>query len=169
MRESHRAGKLLSLLLVCAVSSFFLFIPLRKDAVHADTSLVLTSTADTYVDSSLPANNFGTANPLLTSASVRRALLTFNTTLPAGSTVTSVSLRVFSQATASSGGYEVHPELSTWAESTVTWNTQPAWNSTFLATSASPILGQWTATSLPVTSVNTAGSTSYGIRFSVSG
>ncbi len=132
-------------------------------------TIALAPTGDTYVDSSLPSSNFGTANPLIASASVRRALLMFNTALPSGSTVSSVTLRVFSKSTASSGGYEVHPELDTWAENTVTWNSQPSWNATILATSSSPVAGAWTDIALPVSSVNAAGNTAYGIRFSVSG
>src|SRR5512141_3130482 len=141
MRESPPAEKFVRLAMVFTVSTVLLFIPLKNNSVFADTSLIFTPAADAYVDSSLPANNYATANPLLASASVRRALLMFNTTLPAGSTVTSVTLRVFSKATATSGGYEVHPETDTWAENTVTWNTQPAWNAAVLATSISPVSG----------------------------
>ena len=169
MRGSASAGKLIVSAMICAFTALFLLIPLRNNSVLADSSLVLTPIADTYVDSSFPTSNFGTANPLLASAGVRRALLMFNTALPAGSTVTSVTLRVFSKATTASGGYEVHPELDTWAENTVTWSTQPAWNATILATSASPVSGAWMAISLPVTSVNGSGNTDYGVRFSVSG
>lgn len=169
MRESPEARNFIRLAIVFALSTSLLFIPLQNNSVFADTSLIFTPTADSYVDSSLPSNNFGTANPLLASASVRRALLMFNTTLPAGSTVTSVTLRVFSKATSASGGYEIHPEMDTWAENTVTWNTQPAWNATILATSPSPASGVWTAISLPVTSVNNTGITAYGVRFSTSG
>ncbi len=169
MRESHPAGKRILMATVVAFATLLLFVPLSGNAVSADTSLVFRPTADAYVDSSLATSNFGAANPLLASAGVRRALLMFNTALPAGSTVTSVTLRVFSKATAASGGYEIHAEATTWGENDVTWNTQPAWSATVLATSPAPLSGAWTAISLPATSVNPTGNTSYGVRFSVSG
>src|ERR1051326_818958 len=88
MREIPRAGRFIRLVMVVALSTSFLFLPVKTNSAFADTSLVFTPIADSYVDSSLPSNNFGAANPLLASASVRRALLIFNITLPAGSTVT---------------------------------------------------------------------------------
>jgi hypothetical protein len=82
MRASFPARRFILLAVVCTLSTLFLFIPIQSNFVFADTSLTFTPTADSYVDSSLPSNNFGTANPLLASASVRRALLMFNTALP---------------------------------------------------------------------------------------
>jgi acid phosphatase type 7 len=131
--------------------------------------MTFTPSGDSYVDSSLPANNFGTANPLITSAGVRRALLKFNTSILAGDTISSVSLRLFSKATASSGGYEIHPQTDAWLESTVTWNNQPAWNATILQTSGVPVSGTWITIPLPVNALNTNGATNFGIRFSLSG
>jgi hypothetical protein len=132
-------------------------------------SLAFAPSGDAYVDSSLPANNFGAANPLLASAGVRRALLKFSTSVLAGDTINSVSLRLFSKATASSGGYEIHPALDSWLENTVTWNNQPAWNSNVLSTSASPVNGTWTTIPLPIAALNTNGPSDLGIRFSTAG
>jgi hypothetical protein len=142
--------------------------PLTKAATTTQT-VTLTPTGDSYVDSSLNTTNYGSANPLYASASVRRALLKFNTTLPSGAVVSSASLKLYSTSTASSGGFEVHPETDAWAESTVTWSTQPAWNATILGTSTTPTSGAWVSVSLPVSAVSTVGNTNFGLRFSTSG
>src|SRR5260221_2530188 len=106
MRETPEARKFIRLAIVFALSTSLLFVPLQNNSVFADTSLIFTPTADSYMDSSLPSNNFGTTNPLLASASVRRALLMFNTTLPAGSTMKSVTIRGLSNSTSASHGYD---------------------------------------------------------------
>lgn len=149
---------------------YMLLFPQRGNlAAYAGISLTLTPTADSYIDSSLASSNFGSANPLIASAAVRRALLKFNTALPPGSTVSSVSIRLYARSSPSSGGYEIHPEADSWTESTVTWTNQPAWNTAVLATGSKPVSGTWVTIPLPVNSVNTLGNSNFGIRFSVSG
>jgi hypothetical protein len=138
-------------------------------ATSMPATITFAPSGDSYVDSSLPSSNFGAANPLLASAGVRRALLKFSTSVLAGDTINSVSLRLFSKATSASGGYEIHPETDGWLENTITWNNQPGWNSSTLQTSGTPINGTWITIPLPVSSVNTSGASNLGIRFSVSG
>ena len=89
---------------------------------------------------------------------------------PAGATLTGATLRILpTNISVTTGGAEVHPQLNSWVENTVTWNTQPSWNTTVLATSATPRVGQWLEISLPLSSISLTGDTSVGIRYTASG
>jgi hypothetical protein len=113
--------------------------------------------------------NAGNATPLQASAGTFRSLLKFDTTPPAGSTLIGAKLKVYPTATLSSGGIEVHPELDSWAESTVVWSNQPTWNNTVLVTSATPVAGTLMSIDLPVSSINSSGNTNLGLRYTVPG
>jgi len=113
--------------------------------------------------------NAGNATPLQASAGTFRSLLKFETSVSIGSTVVGAKLQIYPTATLTSGGIEVHPELDSWAESTVTWSNQPAWDNSILATSATPVAGALMSVDLPVGAINTSGNTDLGLRYNVSG
>lgn len=131
-------------------------------------SVTLTPVADSYVSSGQSATNYGTVTPLSVSASSFRALLKFNTNgaVPAGSTVTGATLSLYNtNAPATTGGYEFHPEADTWTETGVTWANQPTWNTSVLATSATPAANARITTTIPVSALNMTGNTDFGARY----
>jgi hypothetical protein len=136
---------------------------------QAASSVTLQPSAETYVYSGAAGSNFGAADPTLFSAGSYRGLLKFDTSGLSGTTISSVTLKVYSTVTLSSGGVAVHPEGDSWTESSVTWNTQPTWNTQTLATSSTPTSGAWISISLPVSSVNAGAITDLGLSYSVGG
>jgi hypothetical protein len=122
----------------------------------------LTSVADTYVVSGSTAVN-GAKPTMAQSGAVNRAIVRFDaTSLPAGSTVNSVTLKLYVTAGTSTASIRVHPENDGWNEATTTWGTQPAWNATVLATSAGAVTNSWLTIKLPVSSVTAGKATSFG-------
>jgi hypothetical protein len=136
---------------------------------HADAiSSTLTPIADTYVNSGSTSANYGTATTLSQSTSANRALMRFDTSsVPVGSTISAVTLKLYTLSTPSSGGIRVHPEIDSWNETTTTWGNQPTWNSAIVATTPKPVNGTWISVSLPVSSVVAGNKTSYGFDYSV--
>jgi hypothetical protein len=144
--------------------------PKPTQAPKAAGSTTLGTTSDTYVDLTSPNSNYGSSSTLYVSAINNRAFLRFKTAgmVPAGYKPTSVQLKVYvTSNVATSGGLEVHPEAASWVGSTVTWNNQPAWNNTVLASSGTPTAGGWVIVSLPMSALNLSGDTSLGLRYSV--
>jgi Calcineurin-like phosphoesterase/Purple acid Phosphatase, N-terminal domain len=136
---------------------------------QAASSVTLQASAETYVYSGATGSNFGAADPTLFSAGSYRGLLKFDTSGLLGTTISSVTLKVYSTVTLSSGGVAVHPEGDSWTESAVTWSNQPTWNTQTLATSSTPTSGVWISISLPVSSVNAGGITDLGLSYSAAG
>lgn len=139
-------------------------------AATAVTTVTLTPSQDTYISSSSTAANFGTATPIRMSASAYRGLLAFDTTaIPAGSTISAVSLKLYSPTALPSGGLQIRPERPTWGETTVTWANQPAWSFTVLSTTTTPATNAWLTIALPITAVTPGTVASWGLSYSVSG
>ena len=94
---------------------------------QADTS-TLGATDDTYTSQNNPASPHG-GNPSLAvnaAPGERRVYLRFTVTgIPDGSTEVGAVLRLWSPS-ASSGTFTVWSVASTWTQSTLTWNNQPA-------------------------------------------
>jgi hypothetical protein len=138
-------------------------------------SLTLSPIGDTYVNSNQPTQNFGSADPLEATAYSFRSLMRFDTTqvLPAGAHLTAAKLRLYiTRNDLGSGAIQVHPELASWAADTVTWNSQPTWDPTVLATSATPVAGSWLTIPLPLTAINQTNgnlvnATNLGLDYSV--
>lgn len=133
------------------------------------SSVTLGDSSDTYVSSDYPNANYGSVTPLLASSSVNRALLRFHTetAVPAGRTVTGAKLKLYvTHVDPNSGGVEIHPEDGSWIAASVTWNTQPAWDATVLATSSTPSTGTWVTIDLPTSAINAATATNFGLRYS---
>lgn len=92
--------------------------------------------ADTWVNQQNQNNNFGTSDPLtVTSRSGRnaRALVRFDLSrctpaIPGTATVTSATLRLVTTGDVASScrTYGAHRVNSSWAETSVTWSTQPS-------------------------------------------
>ena len=162
-----RLGAVVTLILTLILSS--LALPSAEAAVQ---NLTLNPAADTHVQASMSTQNFGSYTFLTGSSSDARAMLRWNTAgkVPAGATLTGAILRIYpTNISVTTGGAEVHPQSNSWVENTVTWNTQPSWNTTVLATSATPRVGQWLEISLPLSSISLTGDTSVGIRYTASG
>lgn len=128
-----------------------------------------TPTADAYILSTNGTTNFGSANPLRASSVTNRSLLKFDTSsIPANATITSVRLQIYS-TNSLGGAYRVHEALDSWTEAGVTWNNQPTWNSTVLASSGIATTNTSLSITLPASSVVRAGNTNYGLDYSTSG
>src|SRR5262245_3571396 len=89
-----------------------------------------TPAADTYVQNDTPSTNYGTAGQInVDNSPVRRMFLRFSVTGVAG-TISSVKLRLhvdnISNGGSSSGGAYRLMSNTTWSETAVTWNNQPA-------------------------------------------
>ncbi len=107
------------------------------------SSFIFIAGADSYVDSSNPATNYGSATTLRVDGSPDvRSYLRFNLQGLAGS-VTKATLRVYANSPASAG-YDVHSVSdNTWLESAITYNNAPAIG-TVLGSSGSVSGGTWT-------------------------
>ncbi len=143
--------------------------PKRADAADVVSSR-LTASADTYVSSSSPTSVYGSATSMKVTSSSNRGLVRFDTTglVPAGYKVSKATLRFYPTKVAASGRYEVHPSSNAWSEAATNWNNQPAWNTTVLTTSATATVNTWMSVSLPVASINTGGTTNFGLRYTTS-
>jgi hypothetical protein len=133
----------------------------------APVSTTATASADTFLYSGATTATNGTTTPLLLSAGSYRALLRFDTTTLAPSAqVSTVTLRLYATVGLAAGGIQVHPALDSWSEQTVSWSTQPPWNSQVLATSATQTSPGWVSVALPASAVTAGGNTDIGLDYS---
>ncbi|RKH68983.1 CBM96 family carbohydrate-binding protein [Corallococcus aberystwythensis] len=100
-------------------------------SVPTPKQLILEPEADTYVWSSSPTTNYGTAQNLWVDTSKGETYLRFNLSgLPAGAHIASVMLQALAYSGASAGGDgSVYAHLvpdDTWSETGMTWNNRPA-------------------------------------------
>jgi hypothetical protein len=141
------------------------------DVSSASKTATLNPTADTYILSTSPDSNYGTANPISASASSYRAYLKFDTSaIPASATINYAKLTIYSKSTAS-GVFRVHGAPDSWTETGLTWNNAPAWQPGVLASSPPSAIQSNVAYTifLPVKAVTKAGNTDLGIDFSQAG
>jgi calcineurin-like phosphoesterase family protein len=91
-------------------------------------SVTLTPQADAYVSSAATATNFGTRPELRVDASPRqRTYLRFDVALPAGSTITGATLRLFTTSASTGTGYRAYAVADTsWSESGITYTKAPS-------------------------------------------
>lgn len=153
---------LASLLALATIGVFVLFGSLPRTAA-APATVTLSAVADTYVSTATPGGNYGTATVLTVSQNTYHVLLRFDVALPAGSSITAASLRIYSK-TSVNGSLLVHPASNAWSETTVTSANQPAWQPTELARTGVLRSGQFASASLPVSSVTSSGSVSFGLN-----
>ena len=99
---------------------------LSNQAATGQTTVTLTPTADSYVESDVPSTNFGSAAVLKNNTSPdTRAYLKFDLTGIVG-TVTKATFRAFTQ-TSSGSGYELHSVAdNSWVEPGLTYTNRPA-------------------------------------------
>lgn len=153
----------LGALLVVAVLGATAWLSGSTMAVAAPTTLTVNAAADTYVNSAFPNKNYGRATSLAVSQNSYRVLVRFNVALPAGSLVSGVSLRIYSNSSVSAS-LIVHPSSDNWQETKVTSANQPAWQATELARSSILRSGTYAGATLPVSSVPTSGIVSFGLN-----
>ncbi|GAA1253586.1 phytase [Arthrobacter pascens] len=132
-------------------------------AVAAPTTVILNAAADTYLSTSSPNSNFGSATSLTVSQNSNRVLVRFNVSLPEGSSITNVVLRVYSRIS-KNGNLIVHPASNDWGETTVTSANQPPWQDMELSRSGVLRSGQYISATLPASSVPSSGSVSFGLN-----
>jgi hypothetical protein len=97
----------------------------------AATTTTFFATADTYVQDTSPSTNFGTATQLkVDSSPVLRTFLKFTVSGLPTEPVTSATLRIHTantnKASSSVGGIFGSVSDTTWSETAMTWNNQPA-------------------------------------------
>jgi hypothetical protein len=81
--------------------------------------------ADTFVSSSTPRLNYGTS-PILVVQPGATAFIRFDlSALPAGPSISKASLRLYVDAYAQAGSFDVYPVNGSWSENTLTYNTPP--------------------------------------------
>lgn len=98
------------------------------------STLTFTSNADTYVESSAPATNFGSASQFVTDNSpTRNILLKFTVSGVGNKPVLSVKIRLYCVDASPFGGEFHRVADTTWNEGTVSWNTAPLADAGILA------------------------------------
>src|SRR5580693_2733403 len=107
---------------------------MKRTCIYLSAVLLLSAAAlaqsappsgDTYSYSAQPKQNNG-SQVLLVVQSGSNAYVQFNlSAVPTGATISKATLRLFVDAVATNGSFNVYPVTSTWSESTLTWNTAP--------------------------------------------
>ncbi len=115
-------------------------------------TVFLTAVADAKVDASTPNANFGGLSHLVVGRvyeflSEEYVFIKFDlSSVPAGSTVTGSSLRLYLyQGEAHVGGVNLMASRVTggWTEGGITWNNKPGWDSSFATTSVGVTAGDY--------------------------
>ncbi|MBT2530956.1 DNRLRE domain-containing protein [Arthrobacter sp. ISL-48] len=154
---------LASLLALATIGAFAFLSGGPRVAALSPTSVTLNAVADSYLSAASPNSNFGAATSLAVSHSKYRALMRFDVSLPAGSIITSASLRLYATTSVNASAI-VHPASSAWTETTLTYANQPPWQTSELARTGLLRGGQYDSASLPTGSVPSSGSVSFGIN-----
>jgi phosphatidylinositol-3-phosphatase len=127
-RHGWRHGTL-SVVTVALAATGLAGIDLAVDVgtAHAST-ITVNASEDSYIDSSNPGTNFGTAVWLTADNNPKKyGYYKFNVTIPAGETITNVNFQCWAGSN-NSKGLGLWTTSSTWSESTVTWNNAPMAN-----------------------------------------
>jgi phosphatidylinositol-3-phosphatase len=139
-----------------------LAVPLSLSSANAaSTTVTLDASADTYLSIDSPHSNFGSAESLAISHKSQRALLRFELALPAGAKIESATLQTYSEVR-DKAHFIVYASAGRWDEESVTYGTQPAWDSSELARSHTTLRkGKYAAADLPLWAVPTSGTVSF--------
>ncbi len=105
---------------------------------------------DSYVQMNSPSKNNGTANVMSIrndGTNIWRSLVQFDVTaIPGGATVDAATLTLCYPNNPNNNAqghvHEIHAATSVWAETGVTWNTQPAFSATAIGTLTVPSSAQ---------------------------
>ncbi len=136
------------------------------------------SSADTFTVSSSPRTNYG-AWPLIAVQQGSNGYIQFNLShLPANASVTKATLRLFVDAVARNGSFDVYQLNNAWSEGSLNYSNAPALGSSatggnpiaittsnlnqFLIIDITPLVQQWVSGSLPNNGVALALTTSNG-------
>ena len=116
-------------------------------STQAGGTFTFTSVADSYVDSSNPSTNYGTATQIRVDGSPTvRSYLRFNIQGLSG-TVTSATLRVYANSALSAGYDAYRVSDNTWTETGITYNNAPAFG-TAIGSSGSISANTWTSVNI---------------------
>jgi len=129
------------------------FVAVSVNGVQASVTITIPASGDAWLNQEHPDLALGGANTLYVQsyrgANNMRSLLTFDlATIPSGVSITSAKLYLYAwfitwpNTPSYYRTYCAHRVTSAWAESTVTWNTQPTFSST--STSETVVTGQET-------------------------
>jgi hypothetical protein len=107
------------------------------------TALTFTPTADTYAQADTPTTVYGASTQFVTDNSpVRHLFAKFSVSGVGTKQVLAAKLRLYCVNGSPSGG-DFHGSDPGWSESTLTWNLQPAINSTTLSSLGAVASGRW--------------------------
>jgi len=81
--------------------------------------------ADTFVSSATPKTNYGTSPILIVQTGATTFIQFKLSELPAGASVGKAALRLYVDAVAKGGSFDVFPVNATWSENVLTYNTPP--------------------------------------------
>lgn len=108
----------------------------RSFPVVIDPTLVdIGQTDDTYVSTANKTRNFGSVHDLYVSSSSETYYKFATPNLPAGTSITSASVKLPFYFTSTNGSYttvNIYAITSNWSEDQVTWNTKPTMSSTII-------------------------------------
>jgi len=106
--------------------------------------LTFTPSADTYVQADKATSNFGSAPTILTDNSpIRHMLLKFAVAGIGTRSIASVKLRLYCVDPSSFGGDFHRVADTSWSQSSVTWDTAPAADSTSLGSIGKVVANTW--------------------------
>jgi len=111
--------------------------PATSTAAAGSTTAVVTPTADAYANAAMPATNYGTSASLLSNGSPAGAsyLRFVLPTAPAGESLTSAILQIWTTSDTSAGSTVAHSVTlgsDAWDEATLCWSNRPAVGTTVL-------------------------------------
>jgi calcineurin-like phosphoesterase family protein len=105
--------------------------------------LTFTTNADTYAGADSPGTSYGTSTELIADdAPVKHVFVKFSVSGVGTKKVLAAKLRVYC-VNASGVGGDFHGTASTWTESSLTWNAQPAISSTIVSSLGTVASGRW--------------------------
>ncbi|MDP2719601.1 MAG: DNRLRE domain-containing protein [Dehalococcoidia bacterium] len=142
-----------------------------RAGMNVAVTRTLSASADSWLEEGSQNTNYGSSTTMSVwsaggGTKNARAIVWFTLpAIPTGSTVTTATLSLYASAVpASTRTYDVHRITATWAEGTVTWRLQPAFNSTATTSLTTPGTAGWmnfTVTS-DVSAFITGSATNYG-------
>jgi PKD repeat protein len=116
----------------------------RAGSPDAAQTLTFTPVADATIKKSLPTSNYGSSTILEADNSpVEQFLVKFTVSGVGAGTVTSAKLRLYNVNGSNKGGAIRRVTNPNWSEATVTWNNQPAVDSTVLVSLGAVSSGRW--------------------------
>ncbi len=127
-------------------------IPAAAPLAAAATSLTVTASADTYVDSARPASNFGARTSMNADGSPAQAML-LRFSIPAGTTVHRATLRLLPTGDGGTG-LAAHITTTSWTETGATWSNAPRAGARVASV---PVVTSGTWAELDITSIAQAG------------